>query len=90
MMGREDGLCGSFDRAELLANLLHCCRLCRYGGLCLTYCQVAIDRKLEPSLALSRGPVLFLWLCSAKDKPKVALSVKLLLVLLGGVSGKQV
>lgn len=51
---------------------------------------MAIDRTLEPSPALSRAPVVFLWLCSADDKPKVALSVELLLVLLAGGSGMQV
>jgi len=88
--GQEDGLSGSFDRPQLLANLLLWNGLCRYGSLCLMDCQVAIDRALEPSLARSRALVLFLWLCSTEDKPKVELSVKLLSVLLAGGSRKQV
>ena len=85
--GQEDGLGESFNRAQLLAKLLLGCRLCRHGSLCLTNWQVSIDRTSEHSVARSRTPVLFLWLCSTEDKPKVALSVNLLLALLGTGDG---
>ena len=56
----------------------------RFCTLCLMNWQAAIDRTTQPSLPRSRAPVLFLWLCSTVDKPKVALSPNLLLLLWDG------